>query len=71
MIVVAVLGALLITLAAVGIAYQVAAALAVSRTLGMPATTASEAPPAVTLLKPLHGLEPQLAANLGGFDAQD
>ena len=69
--IVAVLAALLITVAAVGIAYQVAAALAVWRTLGVPATTAIEPAPAVTLLKPLHGLEPQLAANLGGFVAQD
>ncbi len=67
----AVLGALLIVLAVVGLAYQGVAAIAVWRTLGIPATPATAAPPPVTLLKPLHGIEPQLAANLGGFVGQD
>lgn len=66
-----VLVTLLVILVAVGIAYQVASAIAVWRTLGVPATAASAPAPAVTLLKPLHGLEPRLAANLGGFVGQD
>ena len=69
--IVSVLGTLLILLAIVGLAYQVASAAAVWRTLGTPATVAVDPAPAVTLLKPLHGFEPRLAANLGGFVAQD
>jgi ceramide glucosyltransferase len=69
-IVVSVLGALLVTLAVVGLAYQCASAVAVWRTLGTPSTPPTE-PVAVTLLKPLHGIEPRLAANLGGFVVQD
>jgi len=55
-------------LAVAGIGYQLLSAVAVWRTLASPAPAAvsPDAPP-VTLLKPLHGLEPQLAANLGGF----
>ena len=69
---VATLGALLITLAVAGVAYQCAAALAVWRTLGTPASTPiDDRPPAVTVLKPLHGIEPRLATNLGGFVDQD
>ncbi len=69
---VAILGALLITLAVAGVAYQYAAALAVWRTLGTPASTPiDDRPPAVTVLKPLHGIEPRLATNLGGFVDQD
>lgn len=68
--IVAVLGALLITVAVAGIVYQCASAVAVWRTLGSPATAAAAEPAAVTLLKPLHGMEPKLAANLGGFLAQ-
>ena len=62
---------LLTLIAAGGIAYQVASAIAVWRTLGVPAAAALDPAPAVTLLKPLHGLEPQLTANLGGFAVQD
>ncbi len=70
MIAVTVLAAALVTLAAVGIGYQLASAIAVWRTLGTPLAPALDPPPAVTLLKPLHGIEPRLAANLGGFLAQ-
>jgi len=71
MIVVTIIGALCITFAVAGIAYQCASAVAMWRTLGVPAATAiDDPPPAVTLLKPLHGLEPRLAANLGGFVTQ-
>ena len=71
MIVVTIIGALCITFAVAGIAYQCASAVAMWRTLGVPAATAiDDPPPAVTLLKPLHGLEPRLAANLSGFVAQ-
>ncbi len=68
---VTILWIMLAALAVAGIAYQCASALAMARTLGTPAATALDPAPAVTLLKPLHGLEPQLAANLGGFVAQD
>jgi ceramide glucosyltransferase len=68
---VTILGSLCITLAVAGIAYQCASAIAVWRTLDQPAAIAGDDPaPAVTILKPLHGLEPQLAANLGGFVTQ-
>lgn len=64
--------AVLIAFAVAGIGYQVVAAFAVWRTLAVPVHGAAttDAPP-VTLLKPLHGLEPRLAANLGGFVSQD
>lgn len=71
MIVVAVLGAVSIVLAVIGLAYQLASAVAVWRTLGTPSAPATDPAPAVTLLKPLHGIEPRLAANLGGFVVQD
>ncbi len=71
MTVLTVLGGLLIALAVTGIGYQCASAIAVWRTLGAPALAAADPAPAVTLLKPLHGLEPRLATNLGGFLAQD
>ena len=72
MIVVPTLGWALLLLAVVGVAYQCASAIAVWRTLGHQlATAALVDPPAVTLLKPLHGDEPELATNLGGFLAQD
>ncbi len=71
MIVVTILGALCITLAVAGIVYQCASAIAVWRTLDQPAASAGDdAAPAVTMLKPLHGLEPKLAANLSGFVTQ-
>jgi ceramide glucosyltransferase len=69
--IVAIAAAVLIALAVAGIGYQLVSAFAVWRTLAAPvaASDATVTPP-VTLLKPLHGLEPQLAANLGGFVSQ-
>ena len=62
---------MLVALAVVGIAYQAASAVAVARTLVQPVVAAPSFSPAITLLKPLHGFEPELAANLGGLFAQD
>ena len=59
------LGALVLA----GIAYQLASALLLTRLgddRGMPGPA-----PAVTILKPLHGDEPRLAANLATFCGQD
>ena len=72
MIGVAIAAAFLTALAVAGIGYQLVAAFAVWRTLSPGPTPVwiGSAPP-VTLLKPLHGAEPRLAANLGGFAAQD
>ena len=70
--IVPVLAALLVAFAVAGIIYQLASVAAVVRTL-VPAPVPlwiGPAPP-VTLLKPLHGAEPRLAANLDGFIAQD
>ena len=65
------IAALLVALAVGGIGYQLASAIAVWRTLSSGATPVwSGTAPPVTLLKPLHGLEPRLAANLGGFLTQ-
>ncbi len=66
----AILAAALITVAVAGIVYQCVSAIAVWRTLGTPAAPPLDPAPAVTLLKPLHGIEPRLATNLGGFLAQ-
>lgn len=71
MTIIAILWIMLAALSVAGVAYQCASAIAVWRTLGTPAAAALDPAPAVTLLKPLYGLEPQLAANLGGFVAQD
>ncbi|HEY0269794.1 MAG TPA: bacteriohopanetetrol glucosamine biosynthesis glycosyltransferase HpnI [Sphingomonas sp.] len=57
-------------LSAIGIAYTLAAALVAGRWRA-PAPPLPTDPPAVTLLKPLHGAEPRLAENLAGFAAQD
>lgn len=71
MIVVQALAALLIALAVVGIVYQLASAVAVWRTLAPgPTPVWVGTAPSATILKPLHGLEPRLAANLGGFFGQ-
>ena len=66
----ALLSSLFVALGAVGVAYQAYALLALSRFFAQP--PAPSAPPApVTLIKPLHGAEPHLAANLASFLAQD
>ena len=67
-----VLAALLAAIAMAGIGYQIASAIAVWRTLGPTAPDNSRGAPSppITLLKPLYGREPLLAANLGGFLAQ-
>ncbi len=55
--------------AALGCAYALFAAWAARRFVRLPTPAATDFPP-VTLLKPLHGLEPNLYANLAGFCAQ-
>ncbi|MFZ0525426.1 MAG: bacteriohopanetetrol glucosamine biosynthesis glycosyltransferase HpnI [Xanthobacteraceae bacterium] len=55
--------------AALGCAYALFAAWAARRFGRLPTPAATDYPP-VTLLKPLHGLEPDLYANLAGFCAQ-
>ena len=55
--------------AALGCVYALAAAWA-ARGFVRSATAAGRDCPAVTILKPLHGLEPDLYANLAGFCAQ-
>jgi ceramide glucosyltransferase len=63
-------GWLLLALAAIGMAYMLAAAVTVVRFFAaLGPTTRSDA--AVTILKPLHGAEPRLADNLATFLAQD
>jgi len=59
-----------LTLALVGCAYMLAAALIVSRTLRMPPRPAA-ACPTVTILRPLHGAEAGLYENLASFCGQD
>lgn len=59
-------GLLLLTLAAVGCLYQVAALFRFLLFFAQPPRLAEETA-GVTLLKPLHGAEPQLAANLATF----
>ncbi len=56
--------------ALIGAAYQLAAATLAGRALGGRAPVGGPAP-AVSVLKPLHGAEPRLAANLASFAAQD
>lgn len=53
-----------------GMAYQVVAGLAVRRFKATPPPAGSHRPP-VTLLKPLHGAEPELYENLLSFCDQD
>ncbi len=62
-----------LTIAAVGAAYTVFAAHQVERGLGRPSQRRDPggARPSVTLLKPLHGAEPDLYANLESFCRQD
>ena len=57
-------------LAVIGIAYQLIALAALRRFFAVPAAR-GEAQQAVTLLKPLHGAEPQLADNLASFLIQE
>jgi ceramide glucosyltransferase len=65
-----IIGVTLATLAGVGSAYQLAVAHAVRRFFAQPVPRAAHPVP-VTLLKPLHGDEPRLQANLASFLAQD
>lgn len=57
-------------LAVIGIAYQVIALAAVCRFFRRPALRSGQHS-ALTILKPLHGAEPQLSANLASFLEQD
>ena len=63
-------GAAFALLAAIGVGYQVYAAWAIRRFFGA-APAVCDDPLAVSLLKPLHGAEPRLAANLASFLATD
>lgn len=65
-----IIGGLPLLLAAAGIGYTVHALLAIGRLCRRPPDL-SVAPEPVTLLKPLHGPEPRLAANLATFLNQD
>lgn len=67
----AIVPALPSVVALIGIAYQLAAAALAGRWASGPATEISAAAPAVTMLKPLHGAEPDLATKLAGFLDQD
>ena len=64
------LGTVLAILAAIGCGYQLFAAFAVQRFFAQPLATAKSGE-AVTILKPLHGDEPRLAANLATCLDQD
>lgn len=64
------LGLALLAFAWVGVAYTVAAGLAVGWLLRQPSSSLESFPP-VTVLKPLHGDEPGLRACLEGFCTQD
>lgn len=66
----AVVGWILLGLAAIGTLYMAAAAVVLRRFLGRGTITRANGE-AVTLLKPLYGAEPQLEANLRSFLAQD
>ncbi len=66
----ALLGWLILLLAFGAIGYTLLALFAVRRFAGAP-LPAPAAPRPVTLLKPLHGLEPRLRENLAGFLDQD
>ncbi len=63
-------GTVLAILAAIGCGYQLFAAFAVQRFFTQPLATAKSGE-AVTILKPLHGDEPRLAANLATCLDQD
>jgi ceramide glucosyltransferase len=64
------IGVTLAALSGVGSAYQLAHGPCDPAILSQPAPQAAQAEP-VTLLKPLYGAEPRLAANLATFLAQD
>jgi ceramide glucosyltransferase len=61
---------ILAAVAMVGVAYTLAAAALAGRWRSTPATRPT-ASPSVTMLKPLHGPEPDLGAKLAGFFDQD
>jgi ceramide glucosyltransferase len=67
---VSIIGWVLVALSAIGSCYMFAAAIVFSRFFARrpPATARQEG---ITLLKPLYGAEPRLAANLATFLAQD
>ena len=64
-------GWVLATLAVAGTGYQCLTAWLVVRRLGMAAPASPDNHAAVSVLKPLHGGEPRLAANLASFLEQD
>lgn len=64
------LGWLCLALAAIGAAYMLAAAATLVRFFAASRSAAASGA-AVTILKPLHGIEPRLADNLRSFLAQD
>ena len=64
------LGMMLAALALIGCGYQLFAAVALKLFCARPRAPGGTAEP-VTILKPLHGDEPQLAANLATFLAQN
>ncbi len=64
------IGYVFLALAGGGVAYTVASAEVVSRKLSAAVVTDSTDTP-VSLIKPLYGLEPQLAQDLTGFIRQD
>ncbi len=64
------IGVALAALSGVGSAYQLALVHAIRGFFAKPAAQTAQAE-AVTLLKPLHGAEPNLTANLATFLAQD
>ncbi len=61
---------ILAIVAMVGVAYNLAGAALAGRWQGTPAKR-PVATPSITMLKPLHGPEPELAAKLSGFLDQD
>ena len=64
------LGMMLAALALIGCGYQLFAAIALKRFFARPPARPATAE-AMTILKPLHGDEPQLGVNLESYLAQD
>jgi len=62
----AILGAILLVLAVAGVGYSLLSLVAIGRFRSLPQPQAVQPEP-VSLLKPLHGSEPRLAANLATF----